>query len=103
MRRDLTAPISPAPLPQGIALVPFTKGSANESRELMRRAYDGELHDNATTFEGFWQWLTTDAEYDPTLVYVATSKDQVVGFCLSWSVPYIKDLVVDEIWRRRGL
>jgi ribosomal protein S18 acetylase RimI-like enzyme len=103
MRRDLTLPIAPAPLPADFVLVPFTKAIANDCREAMRRAYNGELNDNAISFEGFWDWLTSNSEYDPDLVFVATARNDVAGFCMCWSKPYIKDLVVDEPWRRRGL
>lgn len=103
MRRDLTAPVAPAPLPVGVSIVPFDKDIANESRELMRRVYQGELNDGGISFDGFWLWLTSKPEYDRDLVFVATANGAVVGFCLCWSTPYIKDLVVDEAWRRRGV
>lgn len=103
MRRDLTAPIAPAPLPAGVTLVPFSKSVAIESRELMRRVYPGGLGDRGISFEGFWDWLTNDPEYDPALMFVATQDGVVVGFCHCWSVPFVKDLVVAPELRRRGL
>ncbi len=37
MRRQLSLPIAAAPLPAGMALVPFTRETAMPARELMRR------------------------------------------------------------------
>ena len=103
MRRQLSLPIKPAPLPDGITLVPFTVDTARQGRELMRRAYDGDLGDNGISFEGFWSWLTNDPEYDPTLIFVAAAEGAVVGFCHCWREAFIKDLVVDAAFRKRGL
>jgi len=90
-------------MPAGIDLAPFTKVTAYDSRELMKRVYADGLNDGGISFDGFWEWLTTDPEYDPTLMFVATIGEMVVGFCHCWSVPFVKDLVVDPQFRRRGL
>jgi ribosomal protein S18 acetylase RimI-like enzyme len=103
MRRDLSTPIAPGSLPAGIALVPFTVEAARASRELMNRVYEEGLGDDGITFDGWWQWLTTDADYDETLMYVAAQDGVVVGFCHCWRRSFIKDLVVDAAVRRRGL
>jgi ribosomal protein S18 acetylase RimI-like enzyme len=103
MRRDLTAPIPSARLPNGITLVPFTTETANTSRELMRRVYPDGLGDNNISFEGFWAWLTADSEYDPELMLVAVANRTVVGFCHCWRKAFIKNLVVEAGFRRRGL
>jgi ribosomal protein S18 acetylase RimI-like enzyme len=103
MRRDLGAPVAVAPLPAGIVLVPYDKAIANESRELMKRVYPDGLNDGGISFEGFWHWLTTDPEYDPDLMFVATAGGAVVGFCHCWTGSFVKDLVVAPEFRRRGL
>lgn len=69
----------------------------------MRRSYPGGLGDNGISFDGFWQWLTTDAEFDPALIFIAEADSDVVGLCHCWTGNFIKDLVVDAAWRRRGL
>ena len=94
MRRDLTAPIDPLPLPKGIELVPFSKALSNESRELMMRVYPDGLNDGGISFEGFWTWLTNEPEYDPALMFVACQNGIVVGFCHCWRDDFVKDLVV---------
>ena len=102
MRRPLSLPIAPAPLPDGITLAPFTMETASASRTLMKRVYT-DLGDNDISFEGFWNWLTTDPEYDPQLMFVAAADGAVVGLCHCWNTGFIKDLVVAPEFRRRGL
>jgi GNAT superfamily N-acetyltransferase len=103
MRRSLSMPIAPAQLPEGVVLVPFARETAMAGREVMRRAYDGDLGDRGISFEGFWQWLTTDAEFDPELIFIAEAEGEVVGLCHCWTSNFVKDLVVEDAFRRRGL
>ena len=83
--------------------MPFSMDAVRHAREVMRRAYMGDLGDNGISFGGFWTWLTTDPEFDPALVFIAAADERVVGFCHCWSKDFIKDLVVDKPFRRRGL
>ena len=105
MRRRLDGrPVEPTPLPDGVTMLPFTRDTAYAARELMRRAYDGDLNDGGISFDGWWTWLTTDAEYDFNLMWVAgDTNGNVVGFCHCWSGNFVKDLVVDADCRGRGL
>ena len=102
MRRDLSAPIAPAPLPADIALVPFTADIAPACRELMDRVY-AEAFGEAMPFAVWWPWVSGDAEYDPSMMFVAAAEGTIVAFCHGWRDAFIKDLVVDGEWRRRGL
>jgi ribosomal protein S18 acetylase RimI-like enzyme len=70
---------------------------------VMRRAYDGDLGDHGISFEGYWEWLTTDSEFDPELIFIPEADGEVVGLCHCWTSAFVKDLVVDEPFRRRGL
>jgi ribosomal protein S18 acetylase RimI-like enzyme len=103
MRRDLSLPFARAPLPLGVTLVPFSMDAIRDAREVMRRAYLGDLGDNNISFEGFWNWLTNDPEFDRDLVFIAGADGVVAGLCHSWRDAFVKDLVVDEPYRRRGL
>lgn len=103
LRRVLAAPLLAAPLPEGVTIVPYSKEHAHAARELMRRVYPGGLNDGGISFEGFWAWLTGDAEYDAKLMFVATADGEVVGFCHCWTSDFIKDLVVAPEWEGRGL
>jgi len=103
MRRDLRLPIAPAPLPEGITLLLFSKETAHAARELLKRIYPEGLGDNNIPFEGFRDWLTTDAEFDPSLMFIAAADEKVVGLCHCWSSAFIKDLAADPEFRQRGL
>src|SRR5690606_14476911 len=74
------------------------------ARELMQRVNPEGSGDGGVSFEGFWQWLTMDAEFDPELMFiVADEARSVVGLCHCWSGAFIKDLAVDPQVRGRGL
>jgi ribosomal protein S18 acetylase RimI-like enzyme len=54
----------------------------------------------------FATWLpqmTGDEEYDPALWTLAETSDGLAGACLCWTSGFVKDLVVAERWRERGL
>jgi ribosomal protein S18 acetylase RimI-like enzyme len=68
----------------------------------MNRAY-GEVGYPPVPFEDWYDALTADAEYDPGLVWAAMAQGHVVGISQCWSVPFVKDLIVDAAWRRHGL
>jgi ribosomal protein S18 acetylase RimI-like enzyme len=47
--------------------------------------------------------LTGDAEFDPELVVLAEAGDGLAAASICWTSAFVKDLVVHEDWRRRGL
>jgi ribosomal protein S18 acetylase RimI-like enzyme len=103
MRRDLTAPIVPGTLPETVALVPFDSTNSRACCELMNHVYDTSCGNAPEPIETWWAKLVADPEYDPDVMFVATSDGAVIGFCHCWSVPFVKDLVVHPQFRRRGL
>ncbi|MBL8597935.1 MAG: GNAT family N-acetyltransferase [Devosia sp.] len=103
MRRDLDAPLADAPLPAALTLLPFDIDTARLCRELMNYVYADGFGDSAVAFDAWWTWVTTDADYAPELMFVAAEQGRVVGFCHCWRDGFIKDLVVDRAWRKRGL
>ena len=98
----LDAPIAVAPLPAGITLRPFDIDAARECRDLMNRVYRGGFGD-PWQFDEWWAWVTGDADYSADLMFVAVSGDAFVGFCHCWTGAFIKDIVVDADYRRRGI
>jgi ribosomal protein S18 acetylase RimI-like enzyme len=55
---------------------------------------------------GFEDWLpemTGDAEFDPALWFLAATELELAAVALCWTSAFVKDLVVHESWRGRGL
>lgn len=102
MRRDLRRPIAAVTLPAGVAVEVFDAERAGVCRELMNRAY-GEAGYEPVPVRAWYNAMTGDPEYDPALIWVAMTQEAVVGFCQCWRAPFVKDLVVDSAWRRRGI
>jgi ribosomal protein S18 acetylase RimI-like enzyme len=54
----------------------------------------------------FNQWLprlTSDAEFDPALCFLAHSDGELAGVCLCWTSAFVKDLAVRPAFRGRGI
>jgi ribosomal protein S18 acetylase RimI-like enzyme len=47
--------------------------------------------------------MTSAAEFDAVLWFLAESEEMLAGAALCWTSAFVKDLVVHESWRRRGL
>jgi ribosomal protein S18 acetylase RimI-like enzyme len=62
-----------------------------------------EGHGDIVPFEVWWHRVSTDDEYDPSLMIVATANGIPIAFCHGWTEPFVKDIVVAAGWRRRGL
>jgi len=95
-------PIAAAMPPPGVVVEPFGAELADACRDLMNRAY-GEVGYNPVPAGDWYNAMVVDTEYDPTLIWVARSQNAVIGICQCWREPFIKDLVVDRAWRRRGV
>lgn len=55
-------------------------------------------------FANWWSALSTDAEYDPGLVFLVGNQDGTpVAAAICWTSAYVKDLVVATGARRQGL
>jgi ribosomal protein S18 acetylase RimI-like enzyme len=102
MRRDLRIPVAPLAEPPGLGIESFDAEQAGACRDLMNRAY-GEVGDEPVPVGAWYNAMVADAEYDPALIWLAKADDTVVGFCHCWRAPFVKDLVVDRAWRRRGV
>jgi len=103
MRRPLSEP-APAPeLPEGAELVPLAAADAGHIHSLLQFSYApgyGSVRPDALEW---WEALISDSEFDRNLAFVVKSGDRVIGFCLVWTSSFIKDIVVDGSYRRRGI
>jgi ribosomal protein S18 acetylase RimI-like enzyme len=103
MRVELDAAMLEAPQwPPEIDVRSFTIDDAERLHSLLVHAYrhgGGSVPDLPT----WTAQMTGDEEYDPTLWSLAQSHHRLVGAVLCWTSGFVKDLVVHEAWRGRGL
>jgi ribosomal protein S18 acetylase RimI-like enzyme len=90
--------------PDGIAVRTFTDDDAIALYALLAHGY----RDGGGAVAPFETWLpqmTGDDEFDANLWFLAESESEssLVGTALCWTSAFVKDLVVHESWRRRGL
>ena len=103
MRRPLEEdPPTPA-WPEGIGVRCFRPEDAPGVHALLEHAYRG----GGGSVDPFEKWhlaMTSDVEFDPELWFLAEVDDgSLAGAALCWTSAFLKDLVVHESWRGRGL
>jgi ribosomal protein S18 acetylase RimI-like enzyme len=103
MRRPLEGD-PPAPAwPEGLGIRSFRPEDAPAVHALLEHAYRG----GGGSVDPFETWLPTmmsDAEFDPELWFLAEAEDgSLAGAALCWTSAFLKDLVVHESSRGRGL
>lgn len=103
LRRPLAEPPPPAIWPEGVAPVPLLAADAIAIHKLLEAAYAPGYGSVRPDPLAWWEALITDSEFDRSLAFVAKAGEQVVGFCLVWTSSFVKDLVVDGVYRRRGV
>jgi ribosomal protein S18 acetylase RimI-like enzyme len=106
MRRDLSGPVEVPVWPRGIVVKTL---SAKPDRKLLQAAHAvlepgyWEGGGGAPIFRQWWKALHKDAEYDPSLVYVAVDGEGVAGLAQCWTSAFVKDVAVAPRMRRKGL
>jgi ribosomal protein S18 acetylase RimI-like enzyme len=88
--------------PPGVCARAFTPSDAEALHSLLVRGY----RRGGGSVAEFGVWLpemTRDEEYDAALWLLAEARTALVGAVLCWTSGFVKDLVVDESWRSRGL
>jgi ribosomal protein S18 acetylase RimI-like enzyme len=88
--------------PEGVRVRTFQLGDANAVHSLLAHGYE-RRGGSVGPFEAWLAQMTADAEFDAELWFVAESEPMLVGTVLCWTSAFVKDLVVRESWRRRGL
>jgi ribosomal protein S18 acetylase RimI-like enzyme len=100
--------------PDGIELRSFTDDYAGALHALLVHGY---RHGGGSVapFDAWLPQMTGDEEFDPDLWFLAESdpaeqdvelvsgEAALAGAALCWTSAFVKDLVVHEAWRRRGL
>jgi ribosomal protein S18 acetylase RimI-like enzyme len=102
MRVELPGPGGEPSWPEGIALRTFAPGDARALHALLVHGY----RRGGGVVASFDEWLpsmTGDEEFDPELWFLAAAGGELAGAALCWTSAFVKDVVVHESWRRRGL
>jgi ribosomal protein S18 acetylase RimI-like enzyme len=100
--------LSPAQLreptwPEGVRERSFQPGDARALHSLLEHGYR-RGGGSVAAFETWVVVMTTDEEFDPQLWFLAESGGgALVGAVLCWTSAFVKDVVVHESWRRRGV
>jgi len=88
--------------PAGVSVRSFSVADTEKLHGLLARAYrhgGGSVSD----LDPWREQMFGDEEYDPSLWILAEADETLVGAVLCWTSGFVKDLVVDEAWRRRGI
>jgi ribosomal protein S18 acetylase RimI-like enzyme len=104
MGRALTGSEQQPEWPPGIDVRRFDPADSTAVHALLDQAYGG--WDSTYVPLGHGDWLramTGDVEFDPTVWWLAERDRTVVGCALWWSSGWLKDVVVRESERGRGL
>jgi ribosomal protein S18 acetylase RimI-like enzyme len=80
----------------------FAPADAAAVHSLLAHGY-GNGGDSVSPFDAWLPEMTADEEFDSAFWFLAESRATLVGAALCWSSAFVKDLVVRESWRRRGL
>jgi ribosomal protein S18 acetylase RimI-like enzyme len=88
--------------PAGVRVRTFTPSDAEPLHALLEHGYR-HGGGSVATFDAWLSQMTSDAEFDPELWFLAESGETLAGAILCWTSAFVKDIVVREDWRRRGL
>ena len=102
MRVELVDPLAPPAWPVGVRVRTYAPTDARPLHGLLVHAYrhgGGEV----APFAAWLPRMTGDDEFDARLWFLAESETGLAGAALCWTSSFVKDLVVHESWRRRGL
>ena len=103
MRAELSgAELREPTWPDDVWVRSFEPGDAQALHSLLEHAYR-RGGGSVAAFETWLVEMTTDEEFDPQLWFLAESEGMLVGAVLCWTSAFVKDVVVHESWRRRGL
>ncbi|MGZ6668221.1 MAG: N-acetyltransferase family protein [Solirubrobacteraceae bacterium] len=88
--------------PDAVCARRFTLDDAEALHALLEHGYR-RGSGTVTSFETWLPQMITDEEFDAELWFLAESHARLVGAVLCWTSAFVKDVVVHESWRRRGL
>jgi ribosomal protein S18 acetylase RimI-like enzyme len=102
MRRDLGGVLQRPSWPSDIGVRTLAKQDAQQAHAVLASGY-WEGGGGAPNFRRWWTQLSKDAEFDPTLCFLAVDGEGVCGIAQCWTSAFVKDLAVHPRARRRGV
>lgn len=103
LTRDLAIALPSPAWPIGAHPASLAATRPIELHALLAAAYRNGFG-SVAAFDEWWTNLVEDPEFDPALVFIAADENaNPVGLAQCWTSGFVKDLVVAETWRGRGL
>lgn len=102
LRRDLASVVPLSACPVGVRLSEYRPDLAQAIHGLMELGYQ-QGGGRVPTFDDWRQRFESDAEYDPTLCFIAADAQGIVGVVQCWTSAYIKNLVVHPRAQGQGV
>jgi ribosomal protein S18 acetylase RimI-like enzyme len=99
------AEIEPEPVwPEGISVRTFEPGDAESVHRLLDEAYRAwDSRYVPVAHEDWVRSIMGDVEFDASVCWLAEGEGELVGCALHWESGWLKDLVVRQSGRGRGL
>jgi len=103
MQIDLRPPLSAPRWPDGVSVRAYDDArDARGVHACLAEAFAAS-DEQVAPFAEWHRWLVTDPSFDPAVVFVAQSADEVAGVAQCWAEGFVKDLAVRPAHRGRGL
>ena len=102
MRIDLPALTTKPAWPPGIVVRGFAPADGRALHALLAHGY----RNGGGSVDAYDAWLPAlvgDGEFDPALCFLADADGALAAAAICWTSAFVKDIVVHESWRRRGL
>jgi predicted N-acetyltransferase YhbS len=104
MWRPLGLPVAEHPAPHGVAVRTFRPEDAEAVHGLLDEAYGAWDPLYVPVKHADWvAWMTSDAEFDPDVWWLAERDGALVGCALHWTSGWLKDVAVRDSERGQGL
>lgn len=106
MRRELSGPLETPIWPAGVTvrtLGPKPDRKLAQGAHAVLEAGFWQGGGGAPIFRHWWSALRKDFEFDPSLIFLAIERGEVIGMAHCWTSAFVKDLAVHTRARRRGI
>jgi ribosomal protein S18 acetylase RimI-like enzyme len=102
MRRMLNIPFASPAWSDDIHLVDFNPDLAKKVHDLLTLGYkDGG--GSVPLFSEWWSDLVSDDEFDPSLCFIVSDYEGIVGVAQVWTSAFVKDFVIHPRRRKQGI